>query len=287
MPCKSQERICSTNSRANQKVENKKPQFALITQIDFSVLSVTSVVIFLCGDYFMPVFYAVSTGPGGAELITLKALRILKSCDIIFYPESKKNSIALNSLKNLESEIDLSHKSLFPCNFSMTEDEKKSESEYKIIAEHCLDFLKNGKDVAMLSIGDVSLYSTAGKTASLIKKAGFKVEFVAGVNSFSAAASSASLSLCEKDQALSVIPGDSFFNDGKLESELKNAGSKILMKMGRHLKEIILLLEKLDLIKKSVLVQKASLADEKIFYGEQIFSICQGILIMHIFQYCL
>lgn len=218
----------------------------------------------------MPVFYAVSTGPGDAELLTLKAVRILKSCDIIFYPESKNNTIALDSLKALEAEIALAHKNLIPCSFSMTMDKEKSESEYEKIAAQCIDFLQSGKNVAMLSIGDVSLYSTAGRTARLIKDSGFEAKFIAGINSFSAAASSASLSLCDRDEGLSVIPADSFFSEGKLEAALKNDGTKVLMKMGRHLREIIALLEKENLIQKSVLVQKASLPEEKIFYGREI-----------------
>ena len=223
----------------------------------------------------MAVFYAVSTGPGDSELICLKAVRVLKACEIIFYPESKKETIALDSLSCLGNEIDLEHKTLVPCSFSMTSDKKKSELEYEAIAARCVKFLQDGKSVAMLSIGDVSLYSTAGRTARIIKNSGFEVEFVAGVNSFSAAACSSSLSLCEKDESLSVIPADAFFKSGKLESALKSDGTKVLMKMGHHLKEIILLLGKLDLIQNATLVQKASLPDEKIFYGEEILSMSE------------
>ena len=178
----------------------------------------------------------------------------------------------MDSLKSLGNEIDLAHKTLVPCSFSMTSDKRKSDLEYEAIACQCVKFLQDGKSVAMLSIGDVSLYSTAGRTARIIKKSGFEVEFVAGVNSFSAAACSSSLSLCEKDESLSVIPADAFFKNEKLEAALKSDGTKVLMKMGHHLKEIISLLGKLDLLQNATLVQKASLADEKIFYGEEILS---------------
>ena len=188
----------------------------------------------------MAVFYAVSTGPGDSELICLKAVRVLRGCEIIFYPQSKKDTIALDSLSCLGNEIDLEHKTLVPCSFSMTSDKKKSELEYEAIACQCVNFLKDGKSVAMISIGDVSLYSTAGRTARIIKN--------------------------------SVIPADAFFMNGKLEAALKSDGTKVLMKMGHHLKEIISLLGKLDLLQNATLVQKASLADEKIFYGEEILS---------------
>ncbi len=223
----------------------------------------------------MSVFYAVSTGAGNPELITLQAVRVLKSCQVIFYPESEKNTFALDTIKNIGSEINLSAKNLLPCKFSMTGDRAKSYAEYEKIAEQCMYFLKSGKNVAMLSIGDVSLYSTAGRTSRLIHEAGFEVKFIAGVNSFSAAACSSSTFLCENDESLTVIPGDSFFNEGKLEAALQNEGSKILMKMGRHLKEIIQMLAENRLIEDSILVQKASLPDEKIFYGRKILEMTE------------
>ena len=220
------------------------------------------------------IFYAVSTGAGNPELLTLQAIRTLRECEIIFYPKSEKNTIALDSLAST-AEIDLSKKLLVPCSFSMTSDKEKSDSEYKKIAGECAELLQLQKNVAMVSIGDVSLYSTAARTARHLQESGFEVKFIAGVNSFSEAACQAAISLCEKDEALSVIPADSFFTTGKLEDALNEAGTKVLMKMGRHLKEIIQILQKLNLIKNSILVQKASRSEQKIFKGEEILNMSE------------
>ena len=132
-----------------------------------------------------PTFYPVSTGPGSADLLTLQAIKVLKECDAIFFPESEKNTIALESISQITG-LDLSQKALIPCHFSMTDDKEKSAAEYQKVASDCLKFLREGKSVAMLSIGDVSLYSTAARTARLIKNQGFEVKFISGVNSFSA-----------------------------------------------------------------------------------------------------
>lgn len=215
------------------------------------------------------IFYAVSTGPGNADLLTLQAIKVLKECDAIFFPESERNTIALHSISQITG-LDLSQKALIPCRFSMTGDKEKSAAEYQKVASDCLKFLREGKSVAMLSIGDVSLYSTAARTARLIKNQGFEVRFISGVNSFSAAAASSEISLCDRDEKLTVIPGDAFFAKGKLESALEDEGTKVLMKMNRHLKEIISILEKLDMIQNATLIQKASCQDEKIFRGKEI-----------------
>lgn len=215
------------------------------------------------------IFYPVSTGPGSAEMLTLQAVRILRECEIIFFPESEKNTLALDSISQI-SGLDLSKKTLLPCHFSMTADKEKSAAEYEKIARECQSFLNEGKSVAMLSIGDVSLYSTAARTAIMIQSQGFDVKFIPGVNSFSAAASSALISLCDRDEKLTIIPGDAFFSQGKLKSALEDEGTKVLMKMGRHLKEIISILDELGMIQNATLIQKASLPDEKIFRGKAI-----------------
>ena len=215
------------------------------------------------------IFYAVSTGPGSADLLTLQAIKVLKECDAIFFPESERNTIALHSISQITG-LDFSQKALIPCRFSMTLDKEKSAAEYQKVASDCLKFLREEKSVVMLSIGDVSLYSTAARTARLIKNQGFEVRFISGVNSFSAAAASSEIFLCDRDEKLTVIPGDAFFAKGKLESALEDEGTKVLMKMNRHLKEIISILEKLDMIQNATLIQKASLPDEKIFQGKEI-----------------
>ncbi|MCR4823643.1 MAG: precorrin-2 C(20)-methyltransferase [Treponema sp.] len=213
-------------------------------------------------------FYAVSCGAGNPQMITQEALNILKECHYIFYPKSPKNTIAIDSL----STLDLSEKTLISCLFTMTSEKGESLMEYEKIAGQIIPCLKEGKSAAMICLGDVSLYSSASRMALIIQKAGFKIRFIAGVTSFSAAAAAASLPLCERDEMLSVIPADAFYNEGKLEAQLKNEGSKVLMKMGRHLKEICLLLKNLNLISSATLIQRAGMEGEKIFRQEEILS---------------
>ncbi|MBR1721216.1 MAG: precorrin-2 C(20)-methyltransferase [Treponema sp.] len=220
------------------------------------------------------IFYAVSTGPGKREMLTLQATEILRECHVIFYPESEKNNIALDSISRIPG-LALSQKTLIPCRFSMTQDKQKSSAEYGAIVKVCENFLREGKSVAMLSIGDVSLYSTAARTARLIQSHGFEVCLLPGVNSFSAAACASALSLCEQDEKLSIIPGDAFYIEGKLKSALQDEGTKVLMKMGRHLRKIVSLLQEMDLIQKSTLVQKATLEGEKKFSAGQILALSE------------
>ncbi|MBQ5311845.1 MAG: hypothetical protein ILP19_07385 [Oscillospiraceae bacterium] len=42
------------------------------------------------GDDDVAIFYSVSVGPGDPELMTLKAVRIIKSCPVIAAPRTGK-----------------------------------------------------------------------------------------------------------------------------------------------------------------------------------------------------
>ncbi len=50
------------------------------------------------------IFYAVSTGSGNPENLTLGAIRALSSCAVIFYPQSEKNTIALDTISKIAAE---------------------------------------------------------------------------------------------------------------------------------------------------------------------------------------
>jgi len=61
--------------------------------------------------------------------------------------------------------------------------------------------------------------------------------------------------------------------EGKLQSALKDDGTKVLMKMGQHLKEIISILNEENLIQNATLVQNASLPEEKIFRKTELMTL--------------
>ncbi len=210
------------------------------------------------------IFYAVSTGPGNAELLTLQAVRILKSCSVILYPETKSGTLALDSLRSLK-ELDLSQKKLIPCPFTMS-----GQEDYTPIVRQSKTYLDQGQDVAMLSIGDVSVYSSAAQTTELLKVSGYKSILIAGVTSFCSAAATAGIPLCRKDEKLTIIPADACFQKGILTRELKSGGTKVLMKMGRHLDQIISLLNQEGLLKNSILVQNSSQSDERLYRADEI-----------------
>mgnify|MGYP000949113342 FL=1 len=103
-------------------------------------------------------FYGVSVGPGDPELLTLKAKKILEKCSIIAAPVTGSGNML--ALTIVEGAVDLSQKSIILLNFLMTADEAKLAASHQKEAKKVMDQLEKGMDVAMLNLGDVSIYST-------------------------------------------------------------------------------------------------------------------------------
>ena len=100
--------------------------------------------------------YGVGVGPGDPELLTLKAVRVLKAVPIVFTPQAlgSKDSLALTVARNY---VDESRQRLIYASFVMggTSDDVWSEA-----AERIAVYLLDGEDVAFLTQGDPLLYGS-------------------------------------------------------------------------------------------------------------------------------
>ena len=104
------------------------------------------------------VLYGVSVGPGDPELITLKAVRLIKECPVLAVPRTKgENTLALSIVKQA---ADIRGKEIVYTDFSMTRDKEVLNKNYDRIAGLLAEYLEKGQNVAMLNIGDISIYST-------------------------------------------------------------------------------------------------------------------------------
>ena len=182
------------------------------------------------------VLYGVSTGPGDAELMTLKAVRCLKKCGTVFVPRTKgENTLALSIAEQC---VDMSSKELIYMDFPMSSDTQLINENYRRIADRVCAELEKG-DCAILCLGDISVYSTFSPIADIVTERGFAVERIAGVTSFSAAAASLGISLASGSEVLTVIP----YGNAELAELVRRSGKKVIMKSGRHSAELLQMLK--------------------------------------------
>lgn len=202
--------------------------------------------------------YGVGVGPGDKELITIKAVNILKSSDIIALPNAKSGS-------NKAYEIIKEHiegKEIIYIDMPMVKDKAELEKSHNAGAETIIKYLKEGKNVAFATLGDVTIYSTYMYIHRIVKSKGYNTNIIPGITSFSASAARLNMSLCDGDIPLIVIPAN--YKDNKELLSLKAA--KVLMKSGSKLEQVRNEIKELGLEKNTFMVENCGMADEKVYY---------------------
>jgi precorrin-2/cobalt-factor-2 C20-methyltransferase len=176
-----------------------------------------------------PIFYGVGVGPGDPELITLKAARIIRECPVLAVPGSTKE--ASTAYKIASAAIpELDGKECICISMPMTKDEKKLAESHEKGRDQVIEQLALGKNVAFLTLGDPSIYSTYLYLQRLVLKAGYDTQIVSGIASFLAASATLDQGLVERDQQLHIIP-----SSYGIEDALKLPGTKVFMKAGKKM----------------------------------------------------
>lgn len=207
-------------------------------------------------------FYAVGVGPGDPELITVKALRVLAECPVIAAPRTKSGEML--ALEIARQAANLSGKTILPLQFTMARDAEARHAAHVEAAKAVRRHLEAGQDVAMLNLGDVSIYATSAYLTELLRADGYRTVMIPGVPSFCAVAARLGESLTEMEQPLHILPGGAAGQAG-LEAQLAAPGTKVLMKSGRQLPQALAALREAGLLEKSAMVRACGLPDEAVY----------------------
>ena len=203
--------------------------------------------------------YGVSVGPGDPSLMTLKAVSCIRQCDVLAAPRtSDGNSLAL---KIAEGAVNTSGKQIEYLDLLMTRNQDELAKIYHSAADRISIHLDAGRDVAVLNLGDASLYSSYSYLCRILLDRGYDAETIPGVTSFCACASVLNRSLTDMNMPLHILPAS--MQD--LSSALALPGGKVLMKSGHTLPEIKRLLYEHGLTERSVLVTDCGLSTQRAF----------------------
>lgn len=204
--------------------------------------------------------YGIGVGPGDPELMTLKAVRLIEQCDLVAVPKSGDGEGVAKKIAQ-KAVPDFDKKELIEVSMPMTRDPQVLEQSHQAAAEQIEGYLKEGKSVAFLTLGDPAIYSTYIYVHKKVQQNGFPVEMVPGVPSFCAVAAKLNVSLAEAAQPLHIIPA----SYQGVEEGLEWSGPKILMKTGRSMKKVKELLDEKGLMDKAKMVQKCGMEGEEIY----------------------
>ena len=196
--------------------------------------------------------FGVGVGPGDPELMTLKGVGILKACDVVAVP--RKESGRCTALKIAAGAVpEVTEKPVLALDMPMTRDRDAREKAYAAAAAALVSALAEGKDVAFITLGDPSVYSTFGYLRDRVARQGFEAVTVPGVTSFCAAAAVLGENLCEDGEPLHIFPG--------WAAEDASRGTRVYMKGGvRELRQALMDSEGLVLAAENV-----GMEDEKVY----------------------
>lgn len=201
--------------------------------------------------------YGVGVGPGDPELLTLKAVRILRAVPIIAYPATPQGSA---QARDIAAEW-LVGKREIPITMPCMLDRGPVNQGYDAAAVVIAEALTAGQDVAILCEGDPLFY---GSFSYLLQRLGdrFPCVVIPGINSVSAAAAAAAIPLITGEQQLTVIPATA--GDEALRQALLGSDSVAILKPGRHRPRLLKLLQETSRADDVLYIEQASRPAERI-----------------------
>ena len=203
-------------------------------------------------------FFGVGIGPGDPELLTLKAVRVMEQCEVIATPQTASGEML--ALQIASGAVDFGKKTILPMRFAMSRDPAVLAQSHREVADAIEAHLNAGTDVAMLNLGDVSIYSTYAYIMDILQKRGHRTQMIPGVPSFCAVAARLGVSLTEMNSSLHIAPG------GMADAEaLDLPGTKVLMKSGKQMPQVLTALRERGVLDRSMLVENCGLPGEKVF----------------------
>lgn len=201
--------------------------------------------------------FGLGLGPGDPELVTLKALRLLRAAAVVAYPapeggDSFARSIVAEWLIPTQREIAIP----FPMRPG-----PPPAAIYDAAAAGIAEELDRGRDVAFLCQGDPFFYgSFAPIFARLAPR--YEVSVVPGVSSLVACAAAAATPLVQRDETVTVIPAT--LPEAELVRRLTDCDAAAIIKLGRHAAKLRRALEAAGLLDATTYIERATQARERI-----------------------
>jgi precorrin-2/cobalt-factor-2 C20-methyltransferase len=214
----------------------------------------------------------IGIGPGDPDLLTIKALNVLRRCPVIATPKASRHghSTALSIVRQALPAGEMSGKEIVELHFPMKKIHLGQEPDPEVLqawqdsADRIFAVLSQGRDVAFPTLGDPAIYSTGYYLYATIleRHPEVRVQFVPGISAMSSCSATTQTPICLGDDMLAVIPAT--FSDSRLRQILETFDTIVLMKVHRVIDNLIALLSELNLLDKATLVERVGMADERV-----------------------
>ncbi|NJO42695.1 MAG: precorrin-2 C(20)-methyltransferase [Cyanobacteria bacterium CRU_2_1] len=206
------------------------------------------------------ILYGVGAGPGDPELMTLKGLRIVQRSPVIAFPAGVDGKPGM--AQRIIAEWLQPEQVQLPLIFPYVQDENRLIEAWRSAAAQVWHYLRQGQDVAFVSEGDVSFYSTFTYLAQTLQHEHPEaiVQTIPGVSSPMAAAAALGIPLTIRSQRLLVLPA--LYSVTELETALSCADVLVLMKVSSVYEQVWSVLHRHQLLHRSYVIERATLPDQ-------------------------
>ena len=174
----------------------------------------------------------VGAGPGDPELITLKALRIIQTADVVLFDQLANPGLLEFARRDAEK-IYVGKQGPRPNEPPSRPNNRSSQQQG--INELLVKHAESGSRVCRLKGGDPFIYGRGGEEVEALVQAGIDVEVIPGITASLGAASYAGIPLTHRDTSQSVrfVTGHRVENSVNVDwPEFTKAGQTLVIYMG-------------------------------------------------------
>ena len=184
----------------------------------------------------MTALVGVGVGPGDPELVTVKAVRVLREADVVFVPVMAGPGAPGPGRAETTIRAHIPGDRIRPVPFALNDTggvtERRAAAWQAAAAEVAQAFTAGARTVAFGTIGDPNLYSTFSYLAQSVRDLvpGLAIETVPGITAMQDLAARSATVLAEGDEPLTLLPltaGTEAF-----ENALARPGTVVAYKLG-------------------------------------------------------
>ena len=210
--------------------------------------------------------HVIGMGPGDPELLTLKALRLLRAAPVVaFFAKRGRIGHARTIAGEWPRGGAIELRFEYPFTTELPVEDLRYGAEMGLFYEACAmevaGHLDAGRDVALLCEGDPFFFGSAMYLHDRLRH-DYPHEAVPGVTGMSGCWSAASLPIAHGDDVLCVLPGT--LDEDRLCARLRACDAAVIMKVGRNLPKIQRALRRAGCAERAVYVERGTQAGQRL-----------------------
>jgi precorrin-2/cobalt-factor-2 C20-methyltransferase len=204
----------------------------------------------------------IGIGPGDPELLTLRALRALRACDLIVH--AGPSDRAGYAFETVAEYLDPGQ-SVEGAGLAMKRGRGDGDVGYDRVARRLVEAARGGRRAGYLTEGDPMLFGSGSYVAKRIGLIAPEVgvEVIPGVNAVSAAAARLGWPLARKEEIVTICPAT--YHVSEIGAILDRPGTTCWLKAVDVLPVLVAELRARDRLDRAALVEKVGRPEERLF----------------------